>query len=87
MTFPSTGYHPWHTGTSLQGSLVEAVPGHGREEVVLNLEVKASPEPVIEGLLPIADGCQLAADGGIGISGNLYDDVTHLCNPDKLVAL
>lgn len=44
------------------GQHLEAVPGHGREEVVLNLEIKVSAEPVIKELLHIAGGFQLAAE-------------------------
>ena len=71
------------------GDLGQIVPGHGGEKVVLDLEVEVPTEPVIEeGLLHVAGGCQLAAEPvAIGLSVNLHDDVIHLCDPHKPVAL
>lgn len=74
-------FHQW-------GNLVEVVPGHDGEEVVLHLEVEVPAEPVIEGLLHIICGCHLVAKPVlVGLLVILYEDVIHLLDPHKPVVL
>ena len=70
------------------GDLGQIVPGHSGEKVVLDLEVEVPTKPAVEELLHVAGGCQLAAEPvTVGLLVHLHDNVIHLCDSHKPVAL
>lgn len=79
----------WRTGTSLRGQPWADFAKAWWGKVVLDLEVEVPTEPAVEEeLLHVAGGCQLAAEPvTVGLLVHLHDDVIHLCDPHKPVAL